>query len=169
MINFFPDEHKEISRKKFFGICDTPPPPHKKAYIDESNKQDWIATVENPDSTAVTFIPIDHCIDIRRSDGTMDNRCDGLLYYDKTIIFVELKQSEQERTTWISKGEKQLRATIIHFEKTPEAKIFTEKKAYVANNLKPFFRTSQTQRMDKFLSDTGYVLRIESEIKLAKS
>ena len=42
----------------------------------------------------------------------------------------------------------------------------TKKKAYIANSEKPKFRESQKRRMDEFLTDTGYVLRIENRIIL---
>jgi hypothetical protein len=165
MTDFFNPQYQMRSKKKRFGICDTPPPPNKPAYIDEGQKgQDWIAVVENDYQYAITFIPIDNRIDIKRPDGKMDNRCDGLLFYGSTIIFVELKQSKMKGNDWIEDGENQLKATIWHFEQTPEAENYKLKKAYIANSEKPRFRESQKLRMDKFLVDTGYVLRIENRI-----
>jgi len=166
MINFFPDEHKSHSSKKRFGICDTPPPPSLKAYIDEANGQDWIAVVDNYYQDEITFIPIDNCIEILRADSKMDNRCDGLLYYGKTVIFVELKTSGARNKNWIDHGQEQLRVTIGHFENSFEAEDFDVKKAYIANNAKPLFRSSMVGRMDNFFLDTGYVLRIENRINI---
>lgn len=164
MINFFPEEYKIISSKKRFGICDETPPPH--AYIDEANGQHWVAVVENFFQDKITFIPVDHCIEIRRSNNEMDNRCDGFLYYNKTIIFVELKTSGSKNKYWIVDGENQLRVTISHFENSIEAENFNVKKAYIANNSKPSFRSAMTLRMDNFFQDTGYVLRIENRIHI---
>ncbi|WP_373731104.1 hypothetical protein [Bacteroides heparinolyticus] len=164
MIDFFPEEHKQFSEKKRFGICDTPPPPACKAYIDEKNGKDWIATVDNYYQELVTFIPVDNCIEINKPDGTMDNRCDGFLYYKATIIFVELKQRNVKGNKWIKEGEKQLRETIGHFEKEPQSKSFSVKKAYIANRHRPYFRSSQAIRMDEFFNDTRYSLRIENRI-----
>ena len=164
MINFFPEEHKTTSSKKRFGICDETPPPH--AYIDEGNGRYWVAVVENFYQDEITFIPIDHCIEIRRPNNDMDNRCDGFLYYDRTIIFVELKTSGSKSKYWIDDGENQLRVTISHFEKGFEAKDFEIKKAYIANNSKPLFRSNMAVRMDNFFQDTGYVLRIENRIRI---
>jgi hypothetical protein len=169
MIDFFNPSYQTRSEKKRFGICDTPPPPSKPAYMDEGQKgQDWIAIVENQYQTVITFTPIDNRIEIRKSDGTMDSRCDGLLFYDSVIIFVELKQSNVKGNAWIKKGEEQLRATIGYFEQTPEAENYKYKRAYIANSEKPRFRKSQTSRMDKFLVDTGYILRIENRIIINK-
>ncbi len=166
MTDFFPEKHKQVSSKNRFGICDTPPPSTGKAYLDEANGRNWIAVVENFYRDNITFIPIDHCIDIKRPDGLMDNRCDGLLYYDVTIVFVELKQRTETGSNWIKEGDKQLRTTIRHFEDSPQAKGFKIKKAYVANSAKPLFRFSQTERMERFFSDTGYSLRIENRIHI---
>lgn len=162
MINFFPEEYKTSSSKKRFGICDETPPPH--AYIDEVNGQYWVAVVENFYQDEITFIPVDHCIEIKRPNNKMDNRCDGFLYYDRTIIFVELKVSTSKSKYWIDDAENQLRVTIGHFKKCDEANNFEVKKAYIANNAKPKFRKFMTDRMDNFFHDTGYVLRIENRI-----
>jgi hypothetical protein len=164
MTYFFPEKYKKVSKKKRFGICDTPPPPAQRAYIDEANGQNWIAVVDNFYQDTITFIPIDHCIETIRPDGLMDNCCDGLLYYDTTIIFVELKQRSGSK--WIKEGDNQLRATIRHFECTPQAMDFETKKAYISNSSKPLFRFFQAERMDRFLSDTGYTLRIENRIHI---
>jgi hypothetical protein len=86
--------------------------------------------------------------------------------YNSTIIFVELKQRTGKGSKWIREGDEQLRKTIKHFETTVESKNYNNKKAYVANSEQPKFRTSQANRMDKFLKDTSYVLRIENRIIL---
>ncbi|WP_432671720.1 hypothetical protein [Flavobacterium sp. SM2513] len=59
-----------------------------------------------------------------------------------------------------------MRTTIGHFEKTNLAEEFVEKKAYIANGEHPNFKESQMGRMQKFLEDTGYVLRIQARIYL---
>ena len=166
MIDFFPEEHKQTSDKQCFGICDTPPPPACKAYIDEANGENWIAVVDNFYRDSITFIPIDNCIEIKRPDGTMDNRCDGFLYYKVTIIFVELKQRDQKGNRWVKDADNQLRVTIGHFEKSPQAQDFSVKKAYISNNHRPRFRSSQAIRMNQFFIDTGYRLRIENRIHI---
>ena len=92
MIDFFPTQHISSSNRRKFGICDRPAPAAEKAYIAERQGQDWIAAVDNYPQVKVNFVPVDHCIELRRADGSMDNRCDGCLFYRDTIIFVELKQ-----------------------------------------------------------------------------
>lgn len=165
MIDFFPKEHIASSSKKRFGVCD-PPASEEKAYIAERDGQNWIAVVDNYYRTEVKFVPIDHCIELLRPDGKMDSRCDGCLFYSGTIIFVELKDRSISGSEWIKDAEKQLRQTIMHFEKETVSKAFTVKKAYIANSAKPRFRSGQMMRMERFYAETHYVLRIENTIEI---
>lgn len=164
-INFSEARCQCITQRKHFGLCDDPPPPPKPAYIDEENGAKWIAAVVNEDKLRVTFTAIDNCIEIRKKNGRMDKRCDGVLSYNSTITFVELKRGVLGND-WVKDGEKQLRSTIGYFETSEEIENYKVKKAYIANSEKPKFKESQTKRMDQFLIDTGYVLRIENRIIL---
>lgn len=168
MINFFPSEHITSSCKRKFGICDYPGPSTTMAYIAEKQGEDWIAAVDNYNRIRVYFVPIDHCIELWRADGIMDNRCDGCLFYDETIIFVELKQRSPRggNRQWIDMADKQLRSTIRHFEKEDVAANFSVKKAYIANSEKPKFISTRMERMDRFFTDTGYVLYIKNRIDI---
>jgi len=164
LINFFASELQQTSKRKRFGICDSQPPPHIPAFLDEKDGGKWIAIVINEYQLEILFIPIDNCIELRREDGKMDNRCDGLLSYSpSTVIFIELKK-RTDGNAWIKEGDNQLRQTIKHFERTEEAISFTTKRAYIANSKKPKFRINQTGRMEQFHRDTGYILRIENRI-----
>jgi len=154
------------SDKKIFGLCDDPSPAKNPAYIDELNGGKWIAVVKNEDRYSVTFTAIDNCIEIKRADDTMDKRCDGVLTYDSTVIFVELKERGALGSAWVKDAEKQLRTSISYFEDTDGAEDYTSKKAYIANSEHPKFKESQSRRMDQFLTDTGYVLRIVNRIIL---
>lgn len=164
MIDFFPVEHCAVSSKRTFGICDTTP--QLPAFLDEEHGENWIAVIDNFYRHEISFIPIDNCIEIRRVDGTMDNRCDGMLYQGSTIVFVELKERRGRANDWINEGEHQLRVTIGYFEQTPESEQFVTKRACIANRNKPVFTRGQNSRMQKFYIETGYVLRVESRIEL---
>lgn len=165
MINFFPKEHITSCRRRRFGVCDIPAA-EEKAYIAERQGENWLAVVDNYYETKVNFVPVDHCIELLRPDGTMDNRCDGCLFYEKTIIFVELKDRNMKGAEWIKDAERQLRHTIKRFEDEKEADDFTVKKAYIANSARPRFRSGQTVRMENFFAETQYVLRIENTIEI---
>ena len=168
-INFFDERCQSKINSSKFGLCDEPSPSQKPAYIDTDicNEQEkWIAIVENKTEIEIIFTAIDKCIEIKRVDGKMDSRCDGMLTYPDSIIFVELKERMVENSVWVGKGEKQLRNIISVFKKNHNVDSYKSKKAYIANNKKPNFQSSQINRMEKFKDDTGFRLRIENTIKI---
>jgi len=154
------------SNKKRFGLCDDPAPKKNHAYIDELDGKKWIAVVDNQFIYAVTFTAIDNCIMINREDGNPAKRCDGVLTFNNSVIFVELKVNAPKGNDWVKEAEIQLRTSISYFEKTDEAQGFKIKMAYAANRAHPKLKESQIRRMNQFLKDTGYVLRIEARIIL---
>ena len=168
-IDFFNSQCKSVSNKKLFGLCDEQDN-KEPAYLDEQNGAKWIAVVENEELKKIHFIAIDNCIDIWRDEKKkeMDKRCDGMLWYETSIVFVELKDrvSKKDKNAWVEDGEKQLKRTIEYFEKTEQSNKFTEKRAYIANKAHPIFKESQLQRMKSFKQETGYTLRIENRIKI---
>ena len=153
---------------KIFGICDDQPPlPKAPAYIDLRDGQKWIAIVDNEPHFNVLFTAIDHCVGgVVRADGKPEKRCDGMMSFNQTVIFVELKEIDMKGTVWIKNAEEQLRSTIGYFENDDYSKSFKIKKAYIANSEHPKFRDSQQVRMEKFEDETGFVLRIENRIVL---
>jgi hypothetical protein len=168
-INFFDERCQNKTHSSKFGLCDEPSPSEKPAYIDTDicNEQEkWIAIVENKTEIEITFTAIDKCIAIKRVDGKMDSRCDGMLTYWDSIIFVELKERAVKNNVWVGKGEQQLRNAIRVFKENHSLDSYQSKKAYIANNKKPNFQSSQTNRMEKFKDDTGFRLRIENNIKI---
>jgi hypothetical protein len=154
------------SDNKKFGLCDDPSPSKNPAYIDEKDGTKWIAVVENEDKYLVTFTAIDNCIEIKSGDGKMEKRCDGMLTYNSTVVFIELKQRGAKGNAWVEDAEPQLKNSIMHFEKTELSENYNQKKAYISNSEHPKFKLSQSQRMENFYIDTGYILRIEARIKL---
>lgn len=84
MIDFFPTQHISSSNRRKFGICDRPAPVAEKAYIAEKQGQDWIAAVDNYPQVKVNFVPVDHCIELRRADGSMDKSA-------ATACFIEIR------------------------------------------------------------------------------
>lgn len=166
-INFFQARCQDNSNQKLFGLCDDVDKPEDRAYLDEEDGSKWVVVVVNEYQYNVTFIAVDHCIEILREDGKMANRCDGLLTYNSCITFVELKERDEFGTKWVKDGEKQLRTTIGYFEASESAIHFKTKKAYIANKERPIFKQSQSERMDQFLDETGYILRIENRIILS--
>ena len=163
-INFFKSTCQSQTNQYKFGLCDDPN--EDPAYIDIDDCSKWIAIVENNQEIEVIFTAIDNCIEILRSDGTMENRCDGMLTYNNHLIFVELKEKNY-RNNWVVKGEKQLKNTINVFIANHDLEIYKSKKAYIANNKKPNFQSSQSERMDKFKDETGFRLIIQNTIEIS--
>lgn len=155
---------QDITSAVKFGICDDIP--RGRAYTDEIDSSKWIAEVDNPNAYTVTFTSIDNCIDIRRPDGNLDNRCDGMLTYEQSVVFVELKERDTDRE-WVAKGELQLRATITVFSNSHDSTSYLTRRAYVANSLRPNFASGRAAQMDKFKDDTGFTMLIQNRIELS--
>ena len=163
-VNFFELACQDLTNASQFGICDDIP--GHRAYIDAADNTKWIAIVNNSNEYDVTFTAIDNCISILRPDGTMDSRCDGMLTFINTIIFVELKERTVANKVWVAKGESQLRNMITKFSANHNISLYSIRKAYVANSMKPLFQVGQQARMQKFLDDTGVTLIIQNVIDL---
>ncbi|MDB9454910.1 hypothetical protein [Dolichospermum circinale] len=166
-INFLKSTCQSQTNQYKFGLCDDPNKDKDPAYIDTVDCSKWIAIVENNQEIEVIFTAIDNCIEILRSDGKMDNRCDGMLTYNNNIIFVELKERKYTNSVWIDEGENQLRKIISVFINNHDLQIFKSKKAYIANSKKPQFQYSHKERMQKFRNDTGFTLIIQNTIKVS--
>lgn len=162
-INYFLD-CKSTSKKKKFGLCDDQIPKLNPAYIDEVDPVKWIGIVNNPLESYINFNAIDNCIDIRRDDNSMDSRCDGLLSYQKNLIFVELK--EREGGQWLKKGREQLTATIKRFKQECDITQYSNVKGYVCNSLRPRAHFGQAANIQEFKDDTGFILIGNQEIDL---
>lgn len=165
-INFEEPQCQMNSSNKIFGLCDDQPPAKNPAYIKEVNGLDWIAVVENYNRYDVTFTAIDNCITTLRKDGKMMQRCDGMLTYESTVIFVELKDRGAIGNRWVEDAIPQLKASIKSFEETKLADNFTKKLAYVSNRQHPKFKSTQQRRMNEFFDETTYILRIQGRINL---
>lgn len=163
-LNFFQIGCQDKTDQIEFGLCDDIP--NHRAYIDHTEKHRWIAIVDNAKSHDVTFTAIDNCIDIRRADGTMESRCDGMITYADNLIFIELKERDVANRIWVKKGEDQLRNIIAIFELNHNTSNYTDKKAYLVNKLKPDFPVGQLSRMEKFEDETGYTFVIKQLITL---
>lgn len=164
--SFFISSKQYVSNKQTFGLCDKEPPPHLPAYLDENNGIEWIAVVANFYQSSVRFVALDNCITLLRADGKQDKCCDGMLSYNSTVIFVELT-TRTDDPQWRIEKYKQLCTTIKHFENTKDASTYKIKKAYIANSSRPKFKSSYGTQTNRFLSETGYVLRIQNRIEIA--
>lgn len=162
--DFFTTTCQETTSDIKFGICDDDD--ELKAYIDSHYPNNWIAIIKNTPQHEITFIAVDNCLDLRRLNGEPDNKCDGILYYNDTIIFIELKDKNRQIGKWIDNAINQIRRTIYHFQLQEPKTIqqFINQKAYIANKARPYFQISQKHRMNNFYQETGVILRIEASI-----
>jgi hypothetical protein len=78
-IDFSSIECQQQTNEAVFGICDDQNN-SKPAYLNVDKPDTWVAKVTNPTKEGITFIAVDNCIDIRRKDGSLESRCDGILY-----------------------------------------------------------------------------------------
>ncbi len=163
-IDFFEQKCKSNSNKKEFGLCDDPPPATNPAYIDEANKSNWIGIVKNDKEKKVEFIAIDACIDVRRPDGSLESRCDGLLSFDNDLIFVELKS--RESGGWLTKGREQLTITINTFKANHDISKYNNVYGNVCNSLRPLSHVGHANQIQQFYIDTGLILKAVQKIEL---
>ena len=129
-VNFFDIKCQTITKENIFGICENEA--NKPAFLDFKNTKNWIVTIENFNSKEIKFTAIDHCVDIKRENNELENRCDVMLQFEKNIIFIELKNKKKD---WINKGFEQLEKTIKIFIENNRNYFYELKsrKAYVSN------------------------------------
>ena len=170
-IKFFDDAHKSCSSKKQFGLCDDITNPivlRCPAYISEDEgvrHTDWVAEVTNNYEFFVEFFPVDNCISILRPDGNEDNKCDGLLKYNRVLFFVELK-NRFARHGWVAEAYNQLKTTIEHYSQHHELSDFETVEAYICNQQRPAAVVAANSERQKFENDTGIRLFIDRNIVL---
>jgi len=96
-----------MTKAKRFGLVDAEDQSPTTVSFDNDDR--WNATVINNHSIEILFTAIDNCIEIWRDGGEMESRCDAMLRYGVTLLFVELKN---KRGLWQSEGLQQIEATM---------------------------------------------------------
>ena len=163
-IDFFINSCKTHSNKIEFGLCDDPPPASNPAYIDEDDNSKWIGVVKNNNNKEVEFIAIDACIDIRKPDGNLESRCDGLLSFENNLIFVELKFREGGQ--WLKKGRKQLTITVNNFKMNYNILDYNNVHGNVCNSLRPLSHSGHAANIQQFFDETNLVLKSDNIIEI---
>ena len=153
-INFF-DYNTGPHTFKEFGLCDdrnqTP------VYIDQDNRDKWIAKVDNSLQVQLFLIPVDNMINFPIGM----KRCDAIIYSDKAILFIELKN---QRTSWLQNAIDQLQDTISVFDSNHIINVFTNKRAYACNKAHPNYNCSNKEAIQNFYNRNKIVLRTTTEI-----
>ena len=159
-VNFTDSNCITITDEKVFGICDDPTL-RNPAYLDFVDDTKWIAWVDNDAQKSVTFTAIDHCINVQPTNA---ERCDGMLHYEATLIFVELKERIGGR--WLGKAKDQLQSTIDIYKANEDVNIYDRHYGYVANRQRPYFNAASPALAEQFEDETGFVLIIDHFIKI---
>ncbi len=163
-VDFFTSSCKSGTAKTKFGLCDDPPPATNPAYIDELTQEKWIAEVINKNEISIDFHAIDNCIDIKRPNGEMESRCDCMLHYNNSLIFVELK--DRVSSGWLAKGGDQVSITICKFKEFHNINVFDKVEAYVSNKQRPLAITGYNTVAQKFKDKTGLTLKPDRNISI---
>lgn len=153
---------QDITQERRFGLCDDRP--HQRAYIDTLDGRKWMAVFHNDARREVTFTALDHCIEFRKANANMEKRCEGIITFSDTIIFVEIKERTGDAKTWAKDADKQLRVSIALIEAKVNLDAFPDKRAAITNRLQNKSNEKHSVRMKQFLEQTGYVLRVNNRI-----
>lgn len=153
----------ENIRDKEFGICDDKDENEKTpAYVDTVQPEKWVAVVKNISDKSINFTAVDNCVEIQRTDGTMDFRCDAMLTNEDNIVFVELKD---QGSGWITHAvDEQLQTTIDNFKANHDISKYKYKRAFACNKRFPNFRISYKDKMNAFYNKNHIRLNLVREI-----
>lgn len=162
-VNFLKADCQNTTNEIRFGLYDAED--KTPVEIKLTDEDIWNATILNNDSKSILITAIDNCIDVFRPNGEMDNRCDCMLTYDTTILFVELKN---KRDSWQSEGLAQIENIVkIMIAKNPDFyNGFTKRRAIVANRRHQFpaFQESNLEQRQYFSSKYKMRIQFEAEI-----
>lgn len=160
-VDFFSSKCQTITKEISFGICDNDD--SNPAFLDFDNPTIWIAKISNQKSKEIIFTAIDNCVEIKRKNNEMENRCDTMLEYENNIVFIELKN---KRADWIEEGINQIETTLkVFIENNDEYfKNLKTKRAFVTNRKHPNFHTIENETMKRFFYTYKVRLNIQAEI-----
>ncbi len=135
------------------------------AFVDYDAPEKWNAIVESNCREDFNFIPVDNCVSYKDECGNEKSRCDAIVWTERTIIFIELKDQAKN---WFEDAVLQLKSTISHFKSTEDMGMFNFKRAYICNKNHPNFNYQYKLRMQQFFRETGVSLHPEILIKNVK-
>ena len=136
---------KKTTNESRFGLSDENAHKREPAFLDLNNELNWDATVLNPENKEVTFKAVDFCVDIFREGRDLIKRCEGFLFYENKILFVEVKRGKTGR--WLSDAREKLQETISKFKESYPGGEFEILEPVVSNKL--FYRTHQNEQVQK--------------------
>jgi hypothetical protein len=120
-----------------FGITDETGGENTPARVDVANSAIWDLVVINNSGVDVTFKAVDWCVPVFRTGtyiledenrkeyqfssentgigGNWIKRCEGFLYYDNKILFIEIKRKNKRPSEWIKDAREKFEETILSF------------------------------------------------------
>jgi hypothetical protein len=155
-IDFFKATCQTKTNETVFGICDVPP-----ATLFFINAEDWSVWVDNEHAKEITHTAIDDCLNIPDTEG---ERCESMITYENTIVFMELKDRDGGR--WAGKARSQLVNTIALFNRDADMSIYTRRYGHIANKQRPHFKSGGKKFSQEFEDQTGFVLRVSDVLKI---
>lgn len=130
-----------------FGLSDRNSDKKEPAFIDIADENCWDLTVENLSNKEITFKAVDFCVDIFRVGDNLIKRCEGFLYYENKIIFVEIKNRPKSRGRWLSDAREKFEETILKFKESYPDNQYELLEPVLSNRLFP--RVHQNEMIEK--------------------
>lgn len=157
---FKPECQSGPFNQELFGLCDDQNT--TRAYVDTTDPEKWVATVENPSQKAVTFTAIDKCV-IQDCDAPGSGRCDGMLTTDDLLYLVELKD---QKTNWQSHAIEQLKSTIEFLVEhhANDLTRFKTKKAFACNKRHRAFATIDNELQRRFFRNYRFRIDVQATV-----
>ena len=155
-IDFFQAKCQSTTSETVFGIYDAPP-----ATLSFKNPDDWNLWVDNGYAKEITHIAIDDCLGI---PGTEGERCESLITYENSLMFIELK--DRDGGKWAAKARDQLINTIKLFKRDVGIDDYKRLYAHIANKQRPHFKAGGSSFFQQFEDETGFILRVSDVLKI---
>lgn len=150
--NFFLEKYfiEQPRTDEVFWLCDSGGEQCAFSTQDSGGEVRRCAVVHNENRRALTFVPIDKNMNIRKTNGDLESTCDGMIYAKDTreLSFVELK--EFHTGGYFPKAIDQLRNTISIFLSCHNYQNFKNRRAFACNPVHPRFASSYRSVSSEF-------------------
>ena len=162
-LNFFKSECQSIPLvDSEFGLCDDQN--GEKAYIDNSDRSKWIATVKNDALLSIVFTAVDKCV-LFDHEYIGRGRCDGMLTTSRHLYLVELKDKDPP---WQTDAIVQLESTIQFLMDNHDISAFKNRKIFASNKRRAKFVVLDNEFNISFFKRTTFRIDIQAENILIK-
>jgi len=178
---------KSLTNAVRFGISDKNANKREPAFIDTIDPTIWEVDINNPNGKDIIFKAVDYCVEIYRignyslANASRDKidfsvedtdrlgkglikRCEGFLFYENNILFLELKL--RRRGNWLSDAREKFEETILSFLQYYPPGTYRLLEPVVSN--KTFTGTHQSEMVQKriFKDKTGLDFHFKTSITI---